>query len=322
MKNIIADNPEYFKLSESRMHWCKRHHFLPVYNYACQPQAKGIVYPDTQYFMVACWNDEAKARLDAGEEVTRKADNLMPTGFVYESDNLTLKEQLENIKGEAIPHILTITHSGNKSFHIIVPIHLTDSYAIGSNRELYKYLWKQVAKRLFNNIDALDAQCASIGRLSRMPGALRLKSIANGFYLDTKNTEGCKEQKCVYYNDEARPIDLRNMIEAYELKAMGVQISNALRTQRYKRQSVNLGDDELGHLQRSQAKFPTPCKETALMVLEDDNIPSSDLLPDGGSYISTIYYLRNRFPSLLEEFVRKVKQAHPTCLPKAVNEYL
>jgi hypothetical protein len=58
------------------------------------------------------------------------------------------------------------------------------------------------------------------------------------------------------------------------------------------------------------------------MVLVDDNIPSSDLLPDGGSYISTIYYLRNRFPSLLEEFVRKVKQVHPTCLPKAVNEYL
>ena len=324
MKNTMSENPNYFKESEARMHWCKKNHFLPVYNFACQPNSKYIVYPDTQFFRTACWNDEAKKRIDNGEEVNRCAENLMPTAFVYESDTLTLKEQIANIKDGATKNILSITYSGNKSFHIIVPIHLTDSYTIGSDREMYKCLWKKVANRLFKDVSVLDSQCASIGRLSRMPGALRLKSI-HGKYLDTKNTDGCKEQKCLFLNEDARPIDLREMIEAYNLKAMGVQIQNTLVNARNDRiaQSYNgEGTDELTHLINSNKKFPTSCKQTAINVLVNNDIPSSDLLPEDGSYISTIWFLKNKFPTLTEEFVTKVKQAHPSCLPSPVRKYL
>lgn len=328
VNNVMADNPDYFKLSQSRTTWCWKWHLLPVYNCKCQPNSQYIVYPSTQFFMAACWTDEAKARIDKGEEVKRCVDNLMPTAFVYESDKLNLPDQIRNIKPGATTNILSITHSGNKSFHIIVPIHLSDSYKIGGDRELYKYLWHKVASRLFKDVSVLDAQCASIGRLSRMPGALRLKSI-HGKYLDTNNTKDCKEQRCVFLNEDVKTVDLRSFFDAYTLKAMGAQIRNTLLDAKQKRlakqyegRSKGEKNDPLQHLIHTAKRYPTACKETAVNVLVNNDIPSSDKLPENGSYISTIWYLKNKFPTLVEEFVTKVKQAHPSCLPKPVNKYL
>lgn len=320
MKNKMTENPDYFKTSEDRKHWCYEHNFLPIYNFNCQPNMQNIVYPDTQFFMTATWNKQARDRIKNGESLTRKSENLVPTAFVYESDTVPIKEQLANIKKDAFKYILSITYSGNKSVHIIVPINLNDGYEIDSSG-LYKYLWKHVAEVIFNDTTILDKQCASIGRMSRMPGATRLKSTDDGRSLDTKNREGCKVQTCIFLNDSPSLINLKAWMKDYQLIDLGVSIQNSLRLPVY-RPKMTEKTDPLQHLRNSNAKYPTACKSTALMVLDDGNIPSSDWLPENGSYISTVHFLKNKFPELTEEFVTKVKQAHPTCLPCPVKHYL
>ncbi|WP_315449611.1 DUF5906 domain-containing protein [uncultured Treponema sp.] len=135
----------------------------------------------------------------------RKAKNVIPKMFVYEIDYLegeetdlaeSLKRQWDIIKTRLdTSHIASVTLSGNKSIHVLVPH--TDGESI--KKEDYPYYWKETARQLFGDDSRyFDTACASIGRLTRCFNMKR----------------GNIEQKLLYKNLKAEPIDIKPLMEA------------------------------------------------------------------------------------------------------------
>ncbi len=310
MKDIMKEQSTYFDDIQHQEDFCRENRFLPVYDFNCQPTMTGKIIPGTQFFTAATYKkDLVKEAIKTGVQLTRKTENLIPTAFVYESDSMTLQEQRDNIKKDALRHILSITFSGKKSLHVVVPISPQDGTAITGGKE-YKHLWREVAKLLFHDPDKLDIQCATIGRLTRLPGAVRKD---NGM-----------TQVCEFYNEACEAIDLKKFMCKWREQERSQQMSFSIRGvfQKYETHNDLDFDSQLQHLIQSNAKSPTPSKEVAIMVLRDGQTPSSNFLPAGGSYIGTVKLLQNRFPLLLEPFVESVQQAHPSCLPRKKQDYL
>ena len=215
MKNLIKENPAFFANVQARKKFCHENHFMPIYDFMYQPNKDGIVYPATQFFCTADYRPEVWKRWQKGEEVKRVGENLVPTAFLFEADGIGLEEQKRNINLERLNHVLSITYSGSKSLHVIVPILPCDGFAMAGNSQLYKACWAEVAKRLFKDISVLDERCASIGRLSRMPGATRYKRTKDG-KLDLSAAD--KEQRCIFLNDAVEPLRLGLFIDDYKFK--------------------------------------------------------------------------------------------------------
>ena len=310
MKDIMKEQSTYFDDIQHQEDFCRENRFLPVYDFNCQPTMTGKIIPGTQFFTAATYKkDLVKEAIKTGVQLTRKTENLIPTAFVFESDSMTLQEQRDNIREDAFRYILTITFSGKKSLHVVVPISPQDGTAITGGKE-YKHLWREVAKLLFKDPDKLDVQCATIGRLTRLPGAVRKDSG--------------KKQACEFYNENCETIDLKKFMEKWREQERSQKMTFSIRSvfQKYETHDDLDFDSQLQHLIQSNAKSPTPSKEVAIMVLRDGNTPSSNFLPAGGSYIGTVKLLQNRFPLLLEPFVESVQQAHPSCLPRKKQDYL
>ncbi len=310
MKDTMKDTTTYFDDIQHREDFCRANRFLPVDDCYSQPNMNGEVLPGTQFFMAATYKkDLVNEAVKTGTQLTRKTENLISTAFVFESDSMTLQEQRDNIREEAFKHILSITYSGKKSLHIVVPISTNDGLAITGGKE-YKYLWMEVAKLIFKDADKLDPQCASIGRLTRLPGAKRKDS-------------GTK-QACEFYNNECEAISLKPFIDEWRKREQSQQMTFAIRGvfKKYETRKDTDFASQLNHLVKSYDKSPSPSKQIAIMVLRDGRTPSSNFLPAGGSYIGTVKLLQNRFPLLLESFVDSVQQAHPSCLPRKKEAYL
>ncbi len=309
--NIITTDKGYFSTIESRTKWCQAHHFLPCDDLYSQPDMDMVVHSDTKFFITATFKpDIYKTALENGEQLRRTTSNLIPTAFVYESDSLNIEEQISNIKKEAMDGILSITYSGNKSVHVIVPIDVEEGKTITDNKE-YKYLWEELAKTIFLDTSNLDGQCATIGRLSRLPGATR----DNG-----------KTQKCLYYNPECRCVMLKRFRRSWKSRQSKKAKTSASKPVSYrKNRKVSYGSDfdsQLKSLVSSNKQRKSPCKRIAVMVLKENKIPCSNLLPTGGSYVGTLTLLYSKYPLLLMEFFNKVKEAHPTCLPQPFDYYM
>lgn len=312
--NIVANNPTLFTTLEGRHRFCQDHHFLPCDDIYSQPRMDKTVREDTQFFIAATFKDNLYAEARASRtQLMRKGCNLIPTAFVYESDSLPIKEQLSNIKAEAFGrHVLSVTYSGGKSMHVVVPIAIDEGKTIADNKE-YKFLWGMVAKMVFKDISPLDSQCATIGRLSRLPGAKR----------KDKDTI----QQCVFYNPDCEIIGLKEFQEEWNESQKRAQMATRRRPCRptpttTPRTGKGVCGSQLKALVRSNTASPSPCKEIAVMVLKEGHIPSSDLLPKNGSYVGTLTFLYSHYMELLEPFFEKVKDAHPSCLPEPFEWYL
>lgn len=144
----------------------------------------------TQFLVTASYKPEYITEVNEGKaEINRCGENMIPEYFVYESDELTTKEQrdiaeklLNSSNGK---YVRSVTDSGNKSLHILVKIN--------NGRPLvndFKLWWKRCADFLFGKdiAEKMDKACASVGRLTRFPNGIR----------DNGN-----KQQCLYYNPES-----------------------------------------------------------------------------------------------------------------------
>lgn len=125
------------------------------------------------------------------ETISRKAENIIPQYFVFECDTKSLEEQVDFINSwnESLKkEVKTITFSGNKSYHVLFPIKVSEDITASE----YKTLWTQFMKRN-SLIEYADTQCGSLSRLTRNPGGIR---------------EDGTVQKCLYFNKDCEVIDL------------------------------------------------------------------------------------------------------------------
>lgn len=117
---------------------------------------------------------------------TRKG-NIIPTAFCYEMDCMkdASKEEMEAFKQKQITflkeriaknpdvekHIASITFSGNKSVHILVPHNMGEEI-----KDDYGYYWDYIGRKLFKEyFDLFDKAFISPGHLSRTPNMMRTK---------------------------------------------------------------------------------------------------------------------------------------------------
>lgn len=309
IKNLLTIHDPFMD-ADFKNNFIKKHRFMVCENQFSAPMLRSK--NSSQFLMTATFTCEAWAKIKNGEMTSnRKSSNLVPTAFLFEADGTTIQEQWDNIRESAFEHILMITFSGKKSLHILVPIHEESSLIFSQNHPIFKKVWRDVAKELFKNPSIYDENAVSIGRLSRMPATVR-------------NDNG-KEQKCIWLNDGAyfKCLDIRPYIETHLARQKSTSLFSELSELMMKyKMNAESPTDALQHLEKSNAKYPTVFKQIAIDVLVKNHVPSSNNLPTGGSYIGVIAMLKNKFPQLLETFVKKVKNSHPTCLPKNVNDYL
>lgn len=98
----------------------------------------------------------------------RSDDNcLFHTRFLFESDSLSLEQQMEFAK-EHRDNIMRVTFSGKKSIHIVVEFPSKDEKFC---RENYKQIWQYFNTKWFGG--NCDRACANPSRLTRRPNVVR-----------------------------------------------------------------------------------------------------------------------------------------------------
>jgi len=298
---------------ENRWQWLAAGRMLAVEDDYAQPR-RNIRYTEGAVYAMT-------AQFRPGAEWRRTAENLVPTMLVYESDDIGLQAYWDNLVPEELKeHVYSVTWSGGKSLHALVPLSEADGRRIRGNKDSrtaqYKAAWEDVAGRLVRHPDVLDRGVVSIGRLTRFPGILR--------------PDTGMPQVCCFFNPKARPYDLSAVLARAEADfAFGAvrhggaaAKAAAWRT----REGAPAGrDGALQDLARWNAARPSGAKSTALMVLGSagpEDLPSTPLLAPGQDYMAGLRLLQGKYPQLLPEYVRRVKEAHPTFLPKSEEEYL
>lgn len=235
-------------------------------------------------------------------DISRSSENMLPAFFVYESDKMTLSNQLKICKNisndvDINKYIFSQTFSGSKSIHTL--IYIAPEYREKVSND-FKYYWKIVGERIFGNyMSALDSQCASIGRLSRNPNGIR----DNG-----------KKQTCIYYNPNSinTYFNLKNVIESHERVLENLRNEMA-RNERLRNTKFNNDIDEKTKLTKIFEKGK--CSESfklAYHVLMDNECPK------GANYVSAAWTLKGYGFSkeFIEELLIKASNAHPTNISK------
>ena len=92
---------------------------------------------------------------------------LKHTRFLFEFDDIPLKEQAQRLKDSLKNYIVRAVFSGSKSIHLIVQFS-DDCEEICE--KWYRNIWQYLEKTYFNGA---DSQCKNPSRLTRAPGALR-----------------------------------------------------------------------------------------------------------------------------------------------------
>lgn len=179
----------------------------------------------------------------------RKGENVIPKMFVFEMDGETKEKQKEIINrilnGAYKDNIASVTGSGNKSYHVLVPHNCNNEI-----KEDYKYYWEEIAKKIYgDDWEKLDDACASVGRLTRCLNMLREENTNDNIIFTGK-------QEKIYMNLNAKPIDLTDLVkqkkekdreEKFKKANFGVSNSNAY---------FNLNVDEGEKLKNIANKYP------------------------------------------------------------------
>ena len=340
--NYMTIDQHWFDDTANRQSFCIENYWMPCYDAHSRPSQGLYVFPATQHFCLAWYKphvwDWCKANKDMAP---RRIANLIPTGFLFEADHLSVEEQMRNIRPEALKHISVITFSGTRSLHIVVPIPydigeriaswgvdienpaepLKDPTTVQPVKEIYADMWRSIGEQLFFDPSVLDEACSTVGRLTRMPGATRYVLPEDSrSHIDI--TQPIGKQTCVFLNSACVYLDCGPHLRKAEdtQKAKQAQKSrNSLFLAIRSATSITASrdyDDELRHLKASQAKFPKDYKELALQVLVDNDCPS------GAEYMSVMGCLKKRWPALAREFYSRVHEAHPSHLPQPLSYYL
>ena len=201
--NLLDTNKDYmanFAENESSS-WCARHNFLPCLKPEHEKRLGTMWQGDdetSKYFLAGTYDPELYHEMlemrDNGEsvELKRNKDTIIPTAFVYGSDNIPVEEQMANVKEEGWDLILSATACGDKSLHIVVPIPMLAAPAV-RNPERYKFCWEDHTILLFKNPSLLDKKFAKIGVKSYYPG-----------YNDP---EAGESHRCLYYKPFFNTLD-------------------------------------------------------------------------------------------------------------------
>ena len=235
--------------------------------------------------------------------------NMVPYFFVYESDSLSLEEQLKNIdkilSGPAKNCITSVTFSGSKSIHILVKI--PEKYREDIKKD-YKYYWDLVAQFIFQDkVGCLDKACASISRLTRQPNGDRENGV---------------KQICYYYNKDACLLESQFEFSVpehnafLEKKAKEDAIKEYQRQLKYQELQKTPENDlkKMRHFAKANPKW-----EVVFEVLDGDTSSR-----ENSEYLTALGMLKTAEISdeIIYEYVSKCKHDYPKFWPKSINEYL
>ena len=296
--NIIADHP------------------IPSYKNKYDMAPHFMQENDDEFICAATFNEEAISKYLKDERDTdnfkngklRRIDqNMTPYFFVYESDELSLDEQLKLIDdildGPAASTITSVTFSGSKSIHILVRI--PEKFRLDIKKD-FKYYWDSVAQYIFQeHKDKLDKACASISRLTRKPNGIRDTGIM---------------QTCYYYNKDACLMDSQFEwsvpIHNEELRKMALEAAEKER-KRIMRADALKETDEFEKLENMHKKVTTGPFQVAYNAIHGD-------CPAGENYVAALRSLRARgFSKEIQEMMlTNVSAAHPSNISKSRVRYL
>lgn len=122
----------------------------------------------------------------------KNADVQKFRNFLFEIDEISLKEQLVHIKNKGMP-CSSLTYSGNKSFHFIISL---DEPV--KDKEHYDF----IANWIHNIIEIADKATKNPSRLSRLP--------------NVKREDTGKIQKLIFVYDRIKSDDLIKWLSQYE----------------------------------------------------------------------------------------------------------
>lgn len=298
--NILEDNP------------------IPSYKnkYDMVPHFK--VKNTDEFICAATFTDKAMKDYISGNNKTdnfkngflrRIDENMIPYFFVYESDSLSLEEQLNNIdnilNGPAGKCITSVTFSGSKSIHTLVKI--PEKFRNDIKKD-YRYYWNAVAQYIFQDKkDNLDKACATISRLTRQPNGIR---------------ENGKKQICYYYNKNACllesqlewliPIHNKELHEA-EFERLKKERERLLRVDALKNSPEN-DLEKIKHFCKHNPKW-----EVVLEVLDGDTSSR-----ENSEYLTALGMLKtaNISEDIIREYITKCKNDYPKFWPRSVDEYV
>lgn len=249
--------------------------------------------------------------LKAGENpiLDRKAENLIPTAFVYESDGLDLSSQKRIVKklleSEFKENVLSITYSGNKSIHILIKIRNDQGGAI---KDIFKEIWYQAGEHIFGeDIKYMDKACASVGRLTRLPGAINL-------------TTG-KKQICYYLNPRAKGLWM-NPDGIEDLKAtIKNKKNNDNAIEKKENKTYNNDIDEQFRAICNKSKNSSA--QIALDILESGHAPQGNDLIFAVKYVANLIKYNSKFHSIGQRLVDICHEQHPSNIVyKTIDEYI
>lgn len=157
----------------------------------------------TQYIVVNEPKDNAIEntsfdRMIGKNTIARCKNNFKMNRFIFESDEASLEEQLQNAK-RIEPVSMSCTFSGGKSYHILVNTNYN-----GNDKECYRFLYRKLAQSLFPNIKYDKQLEGDTIRLCRKP---------NGIRKDEKHQNVI--QSLEYYHPD-HVIDVSKWVEEYE----------------------------------------------------------------------------------------------------------
>lgn len=216
----------------------------------------------------------------------RKIEDLVPTGFSFESDSLTMEEQLTMLN-EVVknPLVNDACYSGNKSVHYHVLMEPTPMTA-----DQYKYCWHELAKAIFaDKYDILDKSMSNMNRLTRKPNAIRKD---NGV-----------EQSLLYYSDNRVMFDPSRYLNDYKTRL-------ALKpTVEYQHSDIV---HDLEYLKDCYNKNHKETIRLALDAIEGKTIPA------GSNMIGALYALKNMNVDveILRQVATEFNRQHPSNIGK------
>ena len=263
-----------------------------------------IGFNDQEFLITARYKPVYLASKPAS--LDRKGEHMIPVFFVYESDELEKsvqsKKAFQLLDEEYRDTIFAITDSGSKSIHTLVYIDPSQQEKVGED---FKWYWAEVGKIIFGEgySASLDKACASIGRLSRMPGGLR-----NGRIL----------QRCLYKNHDCVGFDVSTLINKHRFVEYKRNVDRRKKLD-FLRQQEHEGEDEDIKLERMyKANSATPAFRVFYEGLKLDSYPS------GADYVGAIHSAVSRGFSeeLITTFFERAKAAHPSNLPRDLDYYL
>lgn len=265
---------------------------------------------DKEYICTAKYTKEYEAELNSGSVTPdRKSEHLIPTFFVYESDTMSLDEQKALLNKANRNNIYIATFSGSKSVHYLVPIEQSQANEIKKD---FKYYWNKAGEIVFNKdiMKSMDANCASIGRLSRNPEAYR--KIGNAKV----------KQDLLFKNDEVIPVNLHQIIQEHNQELKSKEEFNNLKlkiNESMKAQMPQLNNKkDKDYLERCYNKSHNENVGMALQALNGVQLPKGSNLVG----IASTLKIMDVDLELRKQIITILKQQHPTNMPKDVKEYL